>query len=104
MITILSEKDEHCWIGELNGLHGWFPAKFVEVIDNVFYRLWPERVGENPKKYLILQKKKLKGRQRSCLKITENANPNKKTASNFRSLMRKERITRFTAMKRYTLR
>lgn len=31
MITILSEKDEHCWIGEVNGLQGWFPAKFVEV-------------------------------------------------------------------------
>ncbi|VDD87375.1 unnamed protein product [Enterobius vermicularis] len=33
MITILSEKDEHCWIGEVNGLQGWFPAKFVEVVD-----------------------------------------------------------------------
>ena len=25
--------DEHCWIGELRGLVGWFPAKFVEVLD-----------------------------------------------------------------------
>ncbi len=31
IITILSERDEHCWVGELNGLRGWFPAKFVEV-------------------------------------------------------------------------
>lgn len=33
LITIVSERDEHCWVGELNGLRGWFPAKFVEVID-----------------------------------------------------------------------
>ncbi|MFH4973717.1 hypothetical protein AB6A40_000426 [Gnathostoma spinigerum] len=33
IITVICEKDEHCWVGELNGLHGWFPAKFVEVID-----------------------------------------------------------------------
>lgn len=31
VITILSQRDEHCWVGELNGLRGWFPAKFVEV-------------------------------------------------------------------------
>uniref|UniRef100_A0A8B9J7D7 Small G protein signaling modulator 3 n=1 Tax=Astyanax mexicanus TaxID=7994 RepID=A0A8B9J7D7_ASTMX len=30
---IVSQKDEHCWVGELNGLRGWFPAKFVEVLD-----------------------------------------------------------------------
>uniref|UniRef100_A0A914V1A7 RUN and TBC1 domain-containing protein 3 n=1 Tax=Plectus sambesii TaxID=2011161 RepID=A0A914V1A7_9BILA len=33
IITILSERDEHCWVGELNGLRGWFPAKFVELLD-----------------------------------------------------------------------
>ena len=33
IITILNERDEHCWIGELNGVKGWFPAKFVEVLD-----------------------------------------------------------------------
>uniref|UniRef100_A0A2C9MAD3 Small G protein signaling modulator 3 n=1 Tax=Biomphalaria glabrata TaxID=6526 RepID=A0A2C9MAD3_BIOGL len=33
IITIISQRDEHCWIGELNGLRGWFPAKFVEVLD-----------------------------------------------------------------------
>ena len=57
LITIISQKDDHCWIGELNGtiifketrinvflnifkkhiyllgLHGWFPAKLVEVLD-----------------------------------------------------------------------
>ncbi|CAH1795420.1 unnamed protein product [Owenia fusiformis] len=33
VITIISQKDEHCWIGELNGLRGWFPAKFVELLD-----------------------------------------------------------------------
>lgn len=34
IITVLDHtKDEHCWIGELNGQRGWFPAKFVEVID-----------------------------------------------------------------------
>lgn len=33
LITIISQKDEHCWIGELNGLRGWFPAKFVQILD-----------------------------------------------------------------------
>ncbi|RCN53584.1 TBC domain protein [Ancylostoma caninum] len=33
IITIICEKDEHCWVGEVNGLRGWFPAKFVEVVD-----------------------------------------------------------------------
>ncbi|CAD5123331.1 DgyrCDS11688 [Dimorphilus gyrociliatus] len=33
IITIVSQRDEHCWIGELNGLKGWFPAKFVELLD-----------------------------------------------------------------------
>lgn len=33
IIIILSQKDEHCWVGELNGLKGWFPAKFVELLD-----------------------------------------------------------------------
>ncbi|XP_070936729.1 small G protein signaling modulator 3 isoform X8 [Macaca nemestrina] len=32
-LQIVSQKDEHCWVGELNGLRGWFPAKFVEVLD-----------------------------------------------------------------------
>ncbi|XP_026472508.1 small G protein signaling modulator 3-like isoform X1 [Ctenocephalides felis] len=33
IITVLSQKDEHCWVGELNGLRGWFPAKFVQLLD-----------------------------------------------------------------------
>lgn len=33
IITVVSQKDEHCWVGELNGLRGWFPAKFVELLD-----------------------------------------------------------------------
>uniref|UniRef100_A0AAY4DIE4 Small G protein signaling modulator 3 n=1 Tax=Denticeps clupeoides TaxID=299321 RepID=A0AAY4DIE4_9TELE len=33
IITLISQKDEHCWVGELNGLRGWFPAKFVEILD-----------------------------------------------------------------------
>uniref|UniRef100_A0AC34QSP7 RUN and TBC1 domain-containing protein 3 n=1 Tax=Panagrolaimus sp. JU765 TaxID=591449 RepID=A0AC34QSP7_9BILA len=33
IINIISDKDEHCWIGEVNGRRGWFPAKFVSVID-----------------------------------------------------------------------
>lgn len=33
IITVLSERDEHCWVGELNGIRGWFPAKFVEVLE-----------------------------------------------------------------------
>ncbi len=33
IITILSTKDDHCWIGELNNEKGWFPSRFVEIID-----------------------------------------------------------------------
>ncbi|KAF6032031.1 SGSM3 [Bugula neritina] len=33
VINLMSRKDEHCWIGELNGQVGWFPAKYVEVLD-----------------------------------------------------------------------
>uniref|UniRef100_A0A1I7STV8 RUN and TBC1 domain-containing protein 3 n=1 Tax=Bursaphelenchus xylophilus TaxID=6326 RepID=A0A1I7STV8_BURXY len=33
IITVLSERDEHCWVGELNGERGWFPAKFVQIVD-----------------------------------------------------------------------
>ncbi|CAF0775821.1 unnamed protein product [Didymodactylos carnosus] len=33
IIKILSMNDEHCWIGELNGKQGWFPAKFVQLVD-----------------------------------------------------------------------
>ena len=33
IITILSTKDDHCWIGELGGERGWFPSRFVEFID-----------------------------------------------------------------------
>ena len=31
IINVVSQEDEHCWVGELNGLIGWFPAKFVQV-------------------------------------------------------------------------
>ncbi|PIK37405.1 putative small G protein signaling modulator 3 [Apostichopus japonicus] len=44
IITIISQKDEHCWVGESGsilhplcfiflGTKGWFPAKFVELLD-----------------------------------------------------------------------
>ena len=33
IINLISTEDDHCWVGELNGLVGWFPAKFVEMID-----------------------------------------------------------------------
>lgn len=33
IITIRSMKDEHCWIGEVDGRSGWFPSKFVKVLD-----------------------------------------------------------------------
>ncbi|CAF3678583.1 unnamed protein product [Rotaria sp. Silwood1] len=33
ILKILSMTDEDCWIGELNGKHGWFPAKFVQLVD-----------------------------------------------------------------------
>uniref|UniRef100_A0A0N5A5W9 RUN and TBC1 domain-containing protein 3 n=1 Tax=Parastrongyloides trichosuri TaxID=131310 RepID=A0A0N5A5W9_PARTI len=35
VISIINDKDEHCWIGELNGRRGWFPAKFVELINEI---------------------------------------------------------------------
>ncbi|KHJ42638.1 TBC domain protein [Trichuris suis] len=34
MITVISRKDEHCWIGEIKGVRGWFPAKFVELLSD----------------------------------------------------------------------
>jgi hypothetical protein len=40
VLTILSEKDEHCWTGELNGETGWFPAKFVEVLFVSYFFRW----------------------------------------------------------------
>uniref|UniRef100_A0A0X3NUK9 RUN and TBC1 domain-containing protein 3 n=1 Tax=Schistocephalus solidus TaxID=70667 RepID=A0A0X3NUK9_SCHSO len=33
IITVLDMHDEHCWLGELNSLRGWFPAKLVELLD-----------------------------------------------------------------------
>jgi len=33
IITILSTRDDHCWIGELSGKKGWFPSRFVSLID-----------------------------------------------------------------------
>ena len=33
LIVVLSQRDEHCWVGELNGLVGWFPAKLVQLVD-----------------------------------------------------------------------
>jgi hypothetical protein len=30
IVTIVSQRDEHCWVGELNGHTGWFPAKLVK--------------------------------------------------------------------------
>ncbi|OWA53792.1 Small G protein signaling modulator 3 [Hypsibius exemplaris] len=33
VIMIISQADEHCWTGELNGLRGWFPARFAELLD-----------------------------------------------------------------------
>ena len=32
IITVLSEKDDDCWIGQLNDKQGWFPAKLVQVL------------------------------------------------------------------------
>ncbi|GAA48514.1 small G protein signaling modulator 3 homolog [Clonorchis sinensis] len=33
IITIINSDDEHCWVGELDGVRGWFPANFVELLD-----------------------------------------------------------------------
>ena len=32
-MQMVSMTDEHCWVGELKGEKGWFPAKFVELLD-----------------------------------------------------------------------
>ena len=32
-MIVINSDDEHCWIGELNDKRGWFPAKFVELLD-----------------------------------------------------------------------
>jgi hypothetical protein len=34
IIRVMSERDEDCWIGELNGITGWFPAQFVLPLDH----------------------------------------------------------------------
>ena len=49
LITIHSMTDEHCWVGELNGHIGWFPAKFVELVDErskQYSRAGDDRVNE----------------------------------------------------------
>ena len=49
IITIVSQNDDHCWVGELNGHVGWFPAKFVEMIDErskVYSSVGDDRVNE----------------------------------------------------------
>ena len=49
IITIVSQEDEHCWVGEINGFIGWFPAKFVEMIDErskVYSSAGDDRVNE----------------------------------------------------------
>jgi hypothetical protein len=33
LLFIFQKKDDHCWIGELGGHQGWFPAKLVDVLD-----------------------------------------------------------------------
>ena len=33
IITVINQKDEHCWFGEVGGVRGFFPAKFVLVLD-----------------------------------------------------------------------
>lgn len=33
IITIISQQDQYCWNGRLNDKTGWFPAKFVQVLD-----------------------------------------------------------------------
>lgn len=33
ILIVLNERDEHCWVGEINGEKGWFPAKFVELLE-----------------------------------------------------------------------
>lgn len=32
-MQLISTNDEHCWVGECGGHVGWFPAKFVEMLD-----------------------------------------------------------------------
>ncbi|VDK37696.1 unnamed protein product [Taenia asiatica] len=41
IITVIDMHDEHCWLGEMNGLRGWFPAKLVEVLDERSKRYSP---------------------------------------------------------------
>jgi hypothetical protein len=33
IVRLLDERDEHCWIGQIGQRVGWFPAKFVRVLD-----------------------------------------------------------------------
>ena len=54
IITVLSTKDDHCWIGEVDGLKGWFPSRFVTMIDERNGKIYSsagddsvnERIGE----------------------------------------------------------
>jgi hypothetical protein len=51
IITVLSTKDEHCWIGEINDEKGWFPSRFVSLIDErngkVYSPAGDDSVNEN---------------------------------------------------------
>uniref|UniRef100_A0A0K0EGM8 RUN and TBC1 domain-containing protein 3 n=1 Tax=Strongyloides stercoralis TaxID=6248 RepID=A0A0K0EGM8_STRER len=50
VITIINDKDEHCWIGEIENRRGWFPAKFVEIINEIgktYCSYGDETINEN---------------------------------------------------------
>lgn len=34
IITIISQKDEHCWVGELNGLRGNICERYIYIYYN----------------------------------------------------------------------
>ncbi|CAK9299698.1 unnamed protein product [Gordionus sp. m RMFG-2023] len=36
VISILNSKDDHCWLGEMNGVRGWFPSAYIKLIKESF--------------------------------------------------------------------
>ena len=47
-MRVVARADDHCWVGEFNGAVGWFPARFVQLLEEgrvEYSRAGDDRVG-----------------------------------------------------------